>query len=486
MSQPPPPPGGAPGGAPSGLDFSNLFAQAGMASPAPSPAPAPAPAPAPPPLPAAGGFFLNPALFAQSNAAAAAAPVSWPGMTYDDLQRSNPHAQTFITLLLSPPHANCYKELNHHDPALVGRFEAAGREVGACVALYSEALAKRAITGTASRAEGERREREMEARLRADPMDGEANKYFGEKIRRQNVDEQYQLMMENYMNAFAAAPQQGFAPNNGFNNAPNNGFGGMQQQVPQQQQQQMMMQQPPQQQQFAAAPQMAPAPAPTAADEDFGDFSSSAPAPAAANDGFGALGGLVSLDGLSSNSAAEQAKKKESGGGNAASSDHNSFQGLDGFGTGGPSLGMAGGPALGMAGGPAATPMGMGGGMGMQQPMGMGGMQGGMGMQPMGGAMPQGGMGMQQQPMGMGGMQQPMGMGGMQGGMGMQPMAGGMPQGGMGMQQQPMGGGMPQGGMGMQPGGFMQSPQGMGGGGNYQQQQLQQQQQNQFNSLGGF
>ena len=38
----------------------------------------------------------------------------------------------------------------------------------------------------------------MEARLRANPMDEEANKYFGEKIRLKQVHEQYELMQETF------------------------------------------------------------------------------------------------------------------------------------------------------------------------------------------------------------------------------------------------------------------------------------------------
>ena len=42
------------------------------------------------------------------------------------------------------------------------------------------------------------KEHEMEQRLRSNPMDQEANAYFGEKIRKQNVQAQYQQMMEEF------------------------------------------------------------------------------------------------------------------------------------------------------------------------------------------------------------------------------------------------------------------------------------------------
>lgn len=41
----------------------------------------------------------------------------------------------------------------------------------------------------------------MTERLRQNPMDEEANKYFAEKIRKKNVDEQYHQMMETYPEA---------------------------------------------------------------------------------------------------------------------------------------------------------------------------------------------------------------------------------------------------------------------------------------------
>ena len=41
----------------------------------------------------------------------------------------------------------------------------------------------------------------MEQRLRANPTDEVANKYFGEKIRKKNVDDQYREMMETFPEA---------------------------------------------------------------------------------------------------------------------------------------------------------------------------------------------------------------------------------------------------------------------------------------------
>ena len=42
------------------------------------------------------------------------------------------------------------------------------------------------------------KELQMRKRLERDPMDSEANNYFGEKIREANVQRQYEQMMEDY------------------------------------------------------------------------------------------------------------------------------------------------------------------------------------------------------------------------------------------------------------------------------------------------
>ena len=53
---------------------------------------------------------------------------------------------------------------------------------------------KSAYASTMSKQE----KRDMEDRLRRNPSDEEANKYFGDKIRKRNVEEQYLQMMEEY------------------------------------------------------------------------------------------------------------------------------------------------------------------------------------------------------------------------------------------------------------------------------------------------
>ena len=55
-------------------------------------------------------------------------------------------------------------------------------------------LIKSAYASTMSK----QKKRDMEDRLRRNPNDKEASKYFSDKIRKSNVEEQYLQMMEEY------------------------------------------------------------------------------------------------------------------------------------------------------------------------------------------------------------------------------------------------------------------------------------------------
>ncbi len=178
-----------------GLDFSNLL---GLPPPAPSPAPSALAAPAPA---AASGLSFN--IAGLSNAAQrsfsnSATPVSWPGMSVDDLIENNPNPNVLIPLLLSPAHSSCLKELNHHNTALARKLTSLSHDIPKATEVWREHVLTSSIKGAYRNNTKQRIEGEMEARLRRNPMDEEANKYFGEKIRKQNVDAQFELMMEQY------------------------------------------------------------------------------------------------------------------------------------------------------------------------------------------------------------------------------------------------------------------------------------------------
>jgi hypothetical protein len=175
-----------------GMDFSSLFNNNAAAS---SSSAARAPPRAPQQnnnngnlIPAGFNFSLPPS---QTSA------QEFEGMSLDDLTRMNPNPNFFIPLLLSPKHPNLWKELNYHNPQLAAKVKEAGPgEAG--IKLWREIAMKGGIASAFQKSTGDRKEAEMDARLRVNEYDEEANKYFGEKIKQKNIDEQYRQMMEDY------------------------------------------------------------------------------------------------------------------------------------------------------------------------------------------------------------------------------------------------------------------------------------------------
>ncbi|KAL7531652.1 hypothetical protein ACHAWF_003862, partial [Thalassiosira exigua] len=176
-----------------GLDFSSLLGAAGAAPAAP-----------------AGGMDFS-ALLSSAGAANAAAapsstgggsaagPVRWEGMTLDDAVERNPNPLHLMTLLSDEArHPNLMKELNYHNPQVAKRLLAAKGDVPKMAEAWRETAMKSAAARFLHRHTERSKEREMEQRLRRDATDAEANKYFGEKIRLENVQRQYERMMEEY------------------------------------------------------------------------------------------------------------------------------------------------------------------------------------------------------------------------------------------------------------------------------------------------
>ncbi|GMI41579.1 hypothetical protein TrCOL_g11878 [Triparma columacea] len=166
-----------------GLDFSSLL---GGAAPAAAPAGA------------AGGFSFDSLLGGAPPPPAG--PISRPNMSLDDLMNSNPNPNHFVNLILSKQHENCLKELRFHHPLLANELSSASNEKAAAL-LWQSYLVKSSISGATRVTESRSKEAQMEARLRANPMDEEANAYFGDKIRLKQVHEQYELMMETFPEA---------------------------------------------------------------------------------------------------------------------------------------------------------------------------------------------------------------------------------------------------------------------------------------------
>ena len=97
----------------------------------------------------------------------------------------------------SPNHPNLIKELNYHNPPLAAKLRAAGPgEAG--IKLWREETIRGGIAGAVRTTQAQSKERDMRQRLQSNPNDIEAKKYFGEKERKKNVNDQYHQMMEEY------------------------------------------------------------------------------------------------------------------------------------------------------------------------------------------------------------------------------------------------------------------------------------------------
>ena len=156
-----------PSGGSGGLDFSSLLASAPLAA----------------------------QLRQQTSSAGSAAPPPSYG-TIDDAVNANPNPTDLMRVLVGQP--NLMKQLNYHDPITGRKLADCGGDVGRMAEVWrTEQM--RGATKSYLRRHGEAsRDVEMRRRLEADPMDAEANKHFGEKIRLANVQAQYERMMEEY------------------------------------------------------------------------------------------------------------------------------------------------------------------------------------------------------------------------------------------------------------------------------------------------
>jgi hypothetical protein len=128
------------------------------------------------------------------------APVEWDGMTLNDAIARNPKPEAFVQVLLSERHPNLFKEFNYHHPVLANRIKNA-RGLAEASTIWRETIQKSSLGAGLERTLAQQKEHEMNARLKTNPKDEEANKYFGEKLRKQGVQEQYESMMEQYPEA---------------------------------------------------------------------------------------------------------------------------------------------------------------------------------------------------------------------------------------------------------------------------------------------
>jgi len=187
-----------------GLDFSALLGGGGGAPAARAPVP-------PSSSSGAGGMDFT-ALLSRGAAAAPSAasstsaqgggggePVQWDGMNLDEAQMRNPNPVHLMTILSNTTrHPNLMKELNYHDPTLAKKLQAHNGDITKMAETWRQYRMKNATSGFLRQHLAQTKELEMEQRLRVNPMDAEANAYFGEQIRLSNVQRQYEQMMEEY------------------------------------------------------------------------------------------------------------------------------------------------------------------------------------------------------------------------------------------------------------------------------------------------
>jgi len=128
-----------------------------------------------------------------SSSSVAGGPVFWEGMSVDEVISHNKNPAHVVDVLQGNP--RILQELNFHNPDLAAHMrkdrETAIRELRTHLMLN-------ATRSTVVKLTSDHKDREMESRLRLNPMDKEANKYFGEKIQEERIQEQYMHMMQHY------------------------------------------------------------------------------------------------------------------------------------------------------------------------------------------------------------------------------------------------------------------------------------------------
>jgi hypothetical protein len=163
----------------------------------------PAAAAAPPPArgpPAAAGARTRAGAGSSSALArrTADAPVYWDGMSIDDVFAHNTNPENIVSVIQAHP-TTLLRELNFHNAKLAAVLRDADKV--SAVREVRTFLMLQQTSATMDRLTEQSKEREMEARLRTNPMDEEANKFFGEKLRLEQVHESYINMMNNYPEA---------------------------------------------------------------------------------------------------------------------------------------------------------------------------------------------------------------------------------------------------------------------------------------------
>lgn len=194
-TRPPPPAAAAPA---AGIDFSALLNGASST-----------PAPAANNSSGGGGLSFDIAGILAADSAQsrsqptqAQAPVQWDRMNLDDVLAKNPNPLHVVTIISDTTrHPNLIKELNYHNPDVAKKLAEKLGDLPSMAQIWRDAVMKSGFSNFMARNSAKNEESEMRSRLVANPMDEQANKYFGDKIRKDNVQRQYEQMIEEYPEA---------------------------------------------------------------------------------------------------------------------------------------------------------------------------------------------------------------------------------------------------------------------------------------------
>jgi len=127
-------------------------------------------------------------------------PVQWDKMNLEDAIEQNPNPDCFVSLLFSYDlHPNLFKELNHRSPALAKKMQDAfNTSVSSAANVWREELVKGSIQRAFHQVQVQSKEREMQFQLSKNPSDPEALLYFEKQQQQQQIDAQYQMVMDQY------------------------------------------------------------------------------------------------------------------------------------------------------------------------------------------------------------------------------------------------------------------------------------------------
>jgi len=125
--------------------------------------------------------------------ASGAGPVFWDGMSVDQVMENNTNPEHIVDILQRNP--RILLELNFHHPDLAEHMR---KDRATAISELRLHMMMNATAITMDRLTSRQQDQDMERRLSTNPMDEEANKYFGDKIRKEQVQESYINMMTNY------------------------------------------------------------------------------------------------------------------------------------------------------------------------------------------------------------------------------------------------------------------------------------------------